>query len=308
LDPPTTYFRVSSEILQVRELRTDKNGIRNDAWQHGRTGIGKSFFRVPQCSPTLFRVPHESRLRLWRMPPCGWCAAVAANTAVKAGLTEEEYVGFYTKVLDKHLGFAFHLISDIVLSPAFPTVELGRKREVTFEEITMVEDSPRGICIRIMPESFLRLLWSPDAELPAAVGQVQEIEQAVVVHLPGEKSVGRVIGVVVIHVGLRPVPQRIKFGFFVQLHRNHHSVRHPLRAHIDMVYIRHVCQRTIRIGVDGVVKRLIFRVAMKELLIGGCDLCIKLVLRMSGFDEEVTVFSCGIESGTVICRKRCKCS
>jgi predicted Zn-dependent peptidase len=68
--------------------------------------------------------------------------------------TEKEYVGFYTKVLDEHLGFAFDLVSDIVLSPTFPTVELEREREVIFEEISMVEDSPQELILDMYLENF----------------------------------------------------------------------------------------------------------------------------------------------------------
>jgi predicted Zn-dependent peptidase len=57
--------------------------------------------------------------------------------------TEKEYVGFYAKVRDEHLPFAFELMSDIVLNPAFPVQEIERERNVIFEEINMVEDSPQ---------------------------------------------------------------------------------------------------------------------------------------------------------------------
>lgn len=58
--------------------------------------------------------------------------------------TEKEYVGFYAKVLDEHLPFAFDLMSDIILNPTFPVQEMQRERNVIFEEINMVEDSPRN--------------------------------------------------------------------------------------------------------------------------------------------------------------------
>jgi predicted Zn-dependent peptidase len=68
--------------------------------------------------------------------------------------TEKEYVGFYAKVLDEHLPFAFELLSDIVLNPAFPPVEMKREREVIFEEIRMVEDSPQELILDIYLEKF----------------------------------------------------------------------------------------------------------------------------------------------------------
>jgi len=68
--------------------------------------------------------------------------------------TEKEYVGFYAKVLDEHLPFAFDLLSDIVLNPAFPTREVERERNVIFEEINMVEDSPQELILDLYQEKF----------------------------------------------------------------------------------------------------------------------------------------------------------
>lgn len=68
--------------------------------------------------------------------------------------TEKEYVGFYAKVLDQHLPFAFELLSDIVLNPTFPAAEVKRERNVIFEEINMVEDSPQELIQDIYMESF----------------------------------------------------------------------------------------------------------------------------------------------------------
>jgi len=68
--------------------------------------------------------------------------------------TEKEYVGFYAKVMDEHLPLAFDLLSDLVLNPAFPSVEVRRERNVIFEEINMVEDSPQELVLDLYMESF----------------------------------------------------------------------------------------------------------------------------------------------------------
>jgi predicted Zn-dependent peptidase len=68
--------------------------------------------------------------------------------------TEKEYVGYYAKVMDEHLPFAFELLSDIVLNPAFPAGEIERERNVIFEEINMVEDSPQELILDIYMENF----------------------------------------------------------------------------------------------------------------------------------------------------------
>jgi predicted Zn-dependent peptidase len=68
--------------------------------------------------------------------------------------TDKEYVGFYARVLDEHLPLAFELLSDIVLRPAFPAVEMERERNVILEEISMVEDSPQDLIQEIYLEAF----------------------------------------------------------------------------------------------------------------------------------------------------------
>lgn len=68
--------------------------------------------------------------------------------------TEKEYVGFYAKVLDEHLPFAFELMSDIVLNPAFPNREIQRERNVIVEEINMVEDTPQELILDLYMGRF----------------------------------------------------------------------------------------------------------------------------------------------------------
>jgi predicted Zn-dependent peptidase len=88
--------------------------------------------------------------------------------------TEKEYVGFYAKVLDKHLPFAFDLLSDIVLNPAFPAHEMQRERNVIFEEINMVEDSPQDLILDICLENFWKghPLGRPVSGTKKSVGQI----------------------------------------------------------------------------------------------------------------------------------------
>jgi len=69
--------------------------------------------------------------------------------------TEKEYVAYYAKVLDEHLPIAFDLLSDMVLNPAFPAVEIERERNVIYEEINMVEDSPQ----ELIQDIYLEKLW-----------------------------------------------------------------------------------------------------------------------------------------------------
>jgi predicted Zn-dependent peptidase len=89
--------------------------------------------------------------------------------------TEKEYVGFYAKILDEHLPFAFDLMSDIVLNPTFPVSEMKREREVIFEEINMVEDSPQELILDIYLENFWKghPLGRPISGTKQSVGRIK---------------------------------------------------------------------------------------------------------------------------------------
>jgi predicted Zn-dependent peptidase len=88
--------------------------------------------------------------------------------------TEKEYVGYYAKVLDEQLNFAFDLVSDIVLNPIFPAEEIERERNVIFEEINMVEDSPQELILDLCLENFWKEhpLGRPIAGTKKSVAQI----------------------------------------------------------------------------------------------------------------------------------------
>jgi len=70
--------------------------------------------------------------------------------------TDKEYVGFYARILDQHLPEAFEILADIVLNPTFPRAEVERERNVIYEEINMVEDSPQELIHDLFLEHFWR--------------------------------------------------------------------------------------------------------------------------------------------------------
>lgn len=56
--------------------------------------------------------------------------------------TGKEITCFYGRVLGKHWGRLADILSDIFLNPIFDPVDMERERDVIFQEINMVEDSP----------------------------------------------------------------------------------------------------------------------------------------------------------------------
>jgi predicted Zn-dependent peptidase len=56
--------------------------------------------------------------------------------------TAREYASFHLKVLDEHLPLAVEILGDIVQNPLFDAEEMAREKQVIFEEMSMVEDTP----------------------------------------------------------------------------------------------------------------------------------------------------------------------
>ncbi len=69
--------------------------------------------------------------------------------------TAKEFTCFYARTLDEHVPVAFDLLSDIVLRPGFLPEHIEKERNVIFEEIRMVEDSPD----ELVYDLFMETLW-----------------------------------------------------------------------------------------------------------------------------------------------------
>jgi predicted Zn-dependent peptidase len=70
--------------------------------------------------------------------------------------TDKEYVGVYARVMDRHISRAFDILGEIVLYPSFAAGEIRRERNVIFEEINTIEDSPQDLIHDLHHER----LWS----------------------------------------------------------------------------------------------------------------------------------------------------
>jgi len=70
--------------------------------------------------------------------------------------TGKENTCFHGRVLGKHFGLLAEILSDIFLNPTFNPVDLEREREVIFQEINMMEDSPDEYLHML----FNRLFWA----------------------------------------------------------------------------------------------------------------------------------------------------
>jgi len=68
--------------------------------------------------------------------------------------TAKEYASFHLKVLDEHVPLAIEILGDIVQNPLFDEAEMGREKQVIFEEMSMVEDTPDDLVTEVFAESF----------------------------------------------------------------------------------------------------------------------------------------------------------
>jgi len=86
--------------------------------------------------------------------------------------TSKEYTCFYSRVLDERLPVAFDLLSDIVLHPKFDPEQLEKERNVIFEEIKMVEDSPD----ELVYDLFTETIWAAHPLGRPIQGTVESVE------------------------------------------------------------------------------------------------------------------------------------
>jgi hypothetical protein len=108
------------------------------------------------------------------------------------------------------------------------------------------------------------------------------------------------IGVGVIHVGVRPIPQGVELLLLVHLDGDHHAVGHTLRTDVGVLDVRDVGQRSVVVGAGGDVEALGLQVAFEELLVRLVDLGFDLSLRLADLGEEIPVFAGGKSALAVV--------
>ncbi len=69
--------------------------------------------------------------------------------------TTKEYTGFYVHTLDSRFSEALDLMGDVVLSPAFDSVDIEAERGVILEELGEANDNPEDL----VHEMFVRSFW-----------------------------------------------------------------------------------------------------------------------------------------------------
>jgi predicted Zn-dependent peptidase len=83
--------------------------------------------------------------------------------------TDREHTCYYAKVLGEHAGLAIDLLSDILLASRFAPEEIAREKDVVFEEIAQIEDTPDDL----INDLFHQAYW-PDHALGRPVCGTRE--------------------------------------------------------------------------------------------------------------------------------------
>ena len=119
---------------------------------------------------------------------------------------------------------------------------------------------------------------------------------------PREIPVRRMHRVADVHVGLSPIPKRVELRFLVELHGDHHSVRHAFGPHVVIVPVGQVRQRTLEVLSGREEHSLSFWIAVEELLESGSNFRGDFLRRMSGLRKEIAVSSCRVGAGAIVQR------
>lgn len=85
--------------------------------------------------------------------------------------TSTEYTVFYVKVLAEYMGPALDLLSDIFLNSTFPDTDIEKEKNIVFEEIKMIEDSPSDY----VHELFSKHIWGDKGLGQTVLGGMETI-------------------------------------------------------------------------------------------------------------------------------------
>ncbi len=86
--------------------------------------------------------------------------------------TGKELTAYHCRVLNEHVELASDLLSDIFLNPSFPEDEIEREKQVIFQEIAQLEDSPEDLVHEILGIRF----WKDDPLGQPILGTIPKVE------------------------------------------------------------------------------------------------------------------------------------
>ncbi len=87
------------------------------------------------------------------------------------GFTAEELTCFLVKMPSRYLGLAADILSDMVLNPSLPALEVKKEKTVILEEIKMYKDQPQSYVYELLDE----LLWPRQALGAPIIGSEESV-------------------------------------------------------------------------------------------------------------------------------------
>jgi predicted Zn-dependent peptidase len=89
------------------------------------------------------------------------------------GFTSEEATCYLVKIPARHLDLALDILSDMVINPLLPALEVERERTVILEELKMYKDQPQSYVYELLDE----LLWPGQPLGSSIIGTVESLNR-----------------------------------------------------------------------------------------------------------------------------------
>lgn len=162
---PPSAFRPSSSVLEEGlEIRTEvlANGITVSTQpvpgaRSVSTGVWVRQGSVHE-TPEISGASHMLEHMVFKGTPTRSSRDLALEIESLGGsldaFTTREYTAYQARVLDRHMGTALDILSDLTLRPLLRDEDLDLEREVILEEIATVEDTPDDWVFDLHAERF----------------------------------------------------------------------------------------------------------------------------------------------------------
>jgi predicted Zn-dependent peptidase len=89
------------------------------------------------------------------------------------GFTSEELTCYLVKIPSPYLGLALDVLSEMVLNPTLPVIEVEKEKTVILEELKMYKDLPQSYVYELLDE----LLWPNQALGTPIIGSVESVNR-----------------------------------------------------------------------------------------------------------------------------------
>ena len=86
--------------------------------------------------------------------------------------TDKEWTCYHALVLRENLPLAVDILSDLVINPTFPRVEVEREKKVLLQEMAMVEEAPD----EWVTDELLKSVWKGEPLGPSVIGTKKSVK------------------------------------------------------------------------------------------------------------------------------------